>query len=93
MTISQAFDQLDRNLCVSMNTRTLISNRHNNIAKRVNYDFRGLSESTSYTRYVGSYGRGTAIEGISDIDMLMVLPYDTYCKYNNYNCNGQSALL
>lgn len=93
MTISQAFDQLDRNLCVSMSTRNLISNRHNNIAKRVNYDFRGLSGSTSNTRYVGSYGRGTAIEGISDIDMLMVLPYDTYYKYNNYSYNGQSALL
>jgi len=42
---------------------------------------------------VGSYGRNTAIDGFSDLDMIMQLPYDTYKQYNEYDGNGQSALL
>ena len=78
---------------MSQKTRAIIASRHDAIAKRINSDFRNLVGSTSYTRYVGSYGRGTATEGVSDIDMLMILPYETYVQYNNYSSNGQSALL
>lgn len=44
-------------------------------------------------RYVGSYGRNTANGWISDVDMLFEMPLSTYNTYNNYNGNGQSALL
>lgn len=45
-----------------------------------------------HTRYVGSYGRGTAIN-LSDIDMIFEIPYCVFCQYDNYYYNGQSALL
>ena len=45
-----------------------------------------------YSRYVGSYGRGTAID-TSDIDMLVVLPKDIYEKHDELKGNGQSRLL
>jgi hypothetical protein len=51
-----------------------------------------LSE-TDHSLYAGSYGRGTAIRGFSDLDMIFVLPTNLYFKYNNYLYNGQSALL
>ena len=41
----------------------------------------------------GSYGRKTAIQGFSDLDMVFCLPYSVYERYNNYRGNGQSALL
>lgn len=79
------------------NTRTqnhdLVSERYKRITRRLNLDFRGLDSTSSYSRYVGSYGRGTAIKGFSDVDMLIELPYATYARYNNYLGNGQSALL
>ena len=31
--------------------------------------------------------------GISDLDCIFELPQGMYCKYNNYDSNGQSALL
>lgn len=46
----------------------------------------------SYSFYVGSYGRGTEIY-TSDIDIVVVLPYEVYVQYNNYAYNGQSQLL
>jgi hypothetical protein len=42
---------------------------------------------------VGSYGRNTAIDGFSDLDMVFELPSDLYFKYDEYTGNGQSALL
>lgn len=45
-----------------------------------------------HTLYVGSYGRGTAIH-LSDIDIIYEIPYSTYCQYDGYFGNGQSALL
>src|SRR3954454_1766219 len=42
---------------------------------------------------IGSYGRDTAAKGVSDIDMYFRLPYSEWKKYNDYQGNGQSALL
>lgn len=42
---------------------------------------------------VGSLGRGTAVAGASDVDLLFVLPKDVYSKFDSYGGNGQSALL
>jgi hypothetical protein len=42
---------------------------------------------------VGSYGRNTAIDGFSDLDMLFQLSYSVWTQYNGHAGNGQSALL
>lgn len=76
-------------------TDTVVSNvqyRYKRITKQLNADFRDLDSDSRYSLYVGSYGRGTAIH-VSDIDMIMELPYSVYQQYNNYIGNGQSALL
>jgi hypothetical protein len=70
-----------------------ISQRYKNITQRLNTDFWNTTSDTSHSLYVGSYGRNTAIQGFSDLDMIFQLPYSEYEKYNNYSGNGQSALL
>lgn len=70
-----------------------ISTRYRNITKRLNTDFWDSSSDTSHSLYVGSYGRNTATQGLSDLDMIFQLPYSEYQKYNSYFGNGQSALL
>lgn len=69
-----------------------ISSRAKQITQRLNSDFRGLDSDTRYSLFVGSYGRGTDIH-VSDIDMIVELPFFLYEKYNSYQNNGQSALL
>lgn len=77
----------------SSTKKDTISRRYKRITKRLNSDFWYSESETAHSMYVGSYGRGTAIKGISDLDIIFILPYDVYAKYNAYTCNGQSALL
>lgn len=50
-------------------------------------------DTTSGGRYVGSFGRNTANSWVSDIDMVFEMPFAIYNQYNNYQGNGQAALL
>ena len=70
-----------------------ISSRYKTITRRLNTDFWGTTSETSHSLYVGSYGRNTATQGFSDLDMIFQLPYAVYEQYNNHSGNGQSALL
>ena len=70
-----------------------ISARYKAITRRLNTDFWSTTYDTSHSLYVGSYGRNTAIQGFSDLDMIFQLPYSVYEKYSGYIGNGQSALL
>ena len=70
-----------------------ISLRYRNITRRLNVDYWDTESEVSHSLYVGSYGRNTAIQGFSDLDMVFRLPDHVYETYNNYRSNGQSALL
>jgi hypothetical protein len=79
------------------NTRTqdagTIPSRYKAITRRLNTEFWNTTSDVAHGLYLGSYGRNTAIQGISDLDVLFQLPYSIYQQYNNYNGNGQSSLL
>ena len=90
MTFFQSFCE---SLTVPQQTRSSIAMRYKTITKRLNQDFWNSSSDDTHSRYVGSYGRGTAVKGFSDLDVLFQLPYEVYKRYNNYSVNGQSALL
>ncbi len=70
-----------------------ISSRYKSITRRLNTDFWNTTSDTSHSLYVGSYGRNTAIGGFSDLDMIFELPSELYWRYDEYQGNGQSALL
>lgn len=92
MTVAQSFD----GFCNSIKTTTIdpiIAYRKGRIARCINKDFRNGLDSEANTLYVGSYGRCTDNIDVSDIDLLVILPWSVYDQYNNYRYNGQSALL
>lgn len=92
MSISDKFSAFCSNLRMSYDTVSAVRSRYHSITKRLNKDFRDTDSEVLNSLYVGSYGRGTAIH-VSDIDMLYILPWDYYTKYDSYDGNGQSALL
>ena len=55
-----------------------ISTRYKAITRRLNTDFWSTTSETSHSLYVGSYGRNTAIQGFSDLDMVFELPNFRY---------------
>lgn len=77
---------------IDMDTRTLISTRYKRMTKAINAEFWNSTSETAHSRYVGSYGRGTAIN-TSDLDVLMELPNEEYEHFTSLTGNGQSRLL
>lgn len=77
---------------ISQEQRSLISDRYKRITRAVNAEFWGINSESAHSRYVGSYGRGTAID-TSDIDILFELPRKEYERYDAHKGNGQSRLL
>lgn len=77
---------------ISLEQRKTISDRYKRITKAINREFWGIDSDTAHSFYVGSYGRGTAVD-TSDIDILVELPRDEYERFDAYQSNGQSRLL
>lgn len=77
--VSEIFDGLITNLKVD-NSETIAA-RRDEMTKALNREFRGLESSTSNRLMVGSYGRWTAIRGISDLDLLYILPASMRAEY------------
>jgi hypothetical protein len=91
MGIGEAFQQFCDNLKITDGES--ISYRYRRITNQLNGTFYGYESDTYHSIYTGSYGRDTAIEGFSDLDMLFWLPPDDYSRFNNHQGNGQSAML
>lgn len=73
MKTSEIFDALLENLRVG-DAATAVASRRDEITKALNKDFRSKDGCTDYKLMVGSYGRHTAIKGVSDLDMIFILP-------------------
>ena len=88
MSIADVFKQFIANLAVD-NAAT-ISSRYEEITCALNKKFRDTESKIANSLQVGSYGRWTAIKGISDLDMLYVMPKS---EWEHYKEGGQSRLL
>lgn len=72
--------------------RDVVSRRYRTVTHAVNTEFRDSTSETANSLYVGSYGRGTAID-TSDIDIMLILPQGEYTRHEAMKGNGQSRLL
>ena len=90
MTISQMFEEFIDNLAIS--NKQTISDRYAELTKTLNKQFRNTDSETANTLQVGSFGRKTGINGISDLDMLYIMPKSSWDTYKN-DQNGQYKLL
>lgn len=63
------------------------------IFKKLNSHYYGCSSESDHGYIVGSVGRGTAVLGTSDVDLLFDLPPDVCNRFDSYDGNGQSKLL
>ncbi|MGW4464758.1 nucleotide-binding domain-containing protein [Micromonospora sp. NPDC004704] len=82
MKVSEIFDTLLENLKVG-DASTTIAARRDEITKALNKDFRSVEGSTANRLMVGSYGRHTAIRGVSDLDMIYILPANLRSSYDS----------
>lgn len=88
MSVSEMFQQFLDNLKIDNSAQ--ISLRYEEITACLNKKFRDTESKTTNSLQVGSYGRWTAIKGISDLDMLYIMPKG---KWDDYKDGKQSQLL
>ena len=84
METAELFAKTISNLKVGDTART-INARRDEITKALNKSFRLKEGCTDYKLMVGSFGRHTAIKGVSDLDMIYILPPDIRASYSNEN--------
>lgn len=88
MTTSEMFRDFMGNIAVDNVAQ--ISLRYEEITATLNKKFRDTESKTANSLQVGSYGRWTAIKGVSDLDMLYIMPSS---KWSEYKDGKQSKLL
>lgn len=91
MNVSETFKEFLSNIKISDNIAETISYRYGRITKALNEEFRTTDSNTANSLQVGSYGRYTGIKGISDLDMLYIMPESKWDDYNK--AGGQAKLL
>lgn len=85
------FEQFRKSLTIP--NASDISVSYAEITKRLNKDFWDSESDSAHSLQVGSYGRHTAIKGVSDLDMAFELPLDVFERLSNIQSNGPSQLL
>lgn len=88
MTIAEMFQQFLKNLGIDNSEQ--ISSRYGEITCCLNKQYRNAESKTANSLQVGSYGRYTAIKGISDLDMIYIMPKSEWDRFKD---GRQSALL
>lgn len=81
MTVSEMFSDFVSNLAIT--NKETISARYGEITSALNKQFRDTESKTANTLQVGSFGRRTGINGISDLDMLYIMPKSKWDDYKN----------
>ncbi|WP_386687484.1 nucleotidyltransferase [Lonepinella sp. MS14437] len=90
MSVATMFEEFISNLAIS--NKETISSSYAEITKTLNKHFRDSNSEIVNSLQVGSFGRKTGINGISDLDMLYIMPKSKWDYYNNSQ-NGQYKLL
>lgn len=88
MSVSEMFSDFIANLSIS--NMDDISYRYGELTSALNKQFRNTESKTDNTLQVGSFGRKTGIDGISDLDMLYIMPKS---KWDDYKGDKQLRLL
>lgn len=91
MSVAALFEQFRSNLAV--NNAEAIATSYREITVRLNKDYWGLQSEESHCLQVGSYGRKTAIRGVSDLDMVFELPLKDLERFKEVSSNGPSQML
>lgn len=86
-----SFETFRKNIAVSNSDD--ISTKYRAITNRLNKDYWDVEQEYLHCLQVGSYGRNTAIDGVSDLDMIFELPWHVHDRFCNRQGNIQSQLL
>lgn len=91
--VSSRFRQFGQNIIL---TETQIADgviKHHGVRSCLNSHYYGVTSDTANSMLVGSWGKLTRVRPPRDIDVLFILPFAVYKRFNTYVGNKQSAIL
>lgn len=91
--LNKYFENFCKSIQINTDELEKWNSRIRKITKKLNKEYYDINSNEENMYVVGSVGRGTAVNNISDYDCIFRLPQEKFTQYNNYSNNGQSALL
>ncbi len=92
-TVAERFNKFLSNIQLTSKQTEDAKTKYNGVCKKLHDHYYTSSYDGSTKLLVGSYGKNTAIAPPTDIDVLFIMPYKEFNRYNSYSGNGQSQLL
>lgn len=93
MTVFERFNKFLSNVALTTDQKLDGIVKHTGVRKCLNQHYYGISSEYANSMLVGSWGKDTQVRPPRDIDVLFVLPYSVYQRYEGKIGNKQSQLL
>lgn len=93
MDVSARFNSLLNNIMLTQAQIDDGQTKHTGVRSCLNLHYYNSSSGYNNSMLVGSWGKSTQIRPPRDIDILFVLPYSVYQRYEQVSGNKQSQLL
>ncbi|MBS1029711.1 SMODS domain-containing nucleotidyltransferase [Gluconobacter albidus] len=93
MGVAERFRTFLSNIALTETQVTNGSSRRKAVVRALNNFYRGISNDTANSIYVGSWAKHTHIRPPRDVDVLYTLPVDVYHRFQSRAGNKQSQLL
>lgn len=92
-SIGQQFSDFLTNIQLTDKQREDAQTKYDGVCGKLHSNYYGATYDGSTKLLAGSYGKKTAISPPSDIDVIFLMPYSEFERYNSRFGNGQSHLL
>lgn len=93
MGVAARFDKLLDNLTLTSDQLANGNDRRDRTVQVLNTEYYSSSNMTDHSLFVGSWGKHTRIRPPRDVDILFILPYSVYERFERRSGNKQSQLL
>ncbi len=80
-------------MAIEKHHRDDAATKYNGVAGKLHSHYYSTAYDGSTALLIGSYGKGTQVYPPRDVDILFLMPYSQFQRYNSHSGNGQSQLL
>lgn len=93
IAVTPRFRNFNSNLSLTDDQKEAGTRHHKGVRTALNANYYNLNSDTANSFLAGSWGKYTRIRPPGDIDLLFVLPFEVYSRFQSYEGNRQSSLL
>jgi hypothetical protein len=93
MDIVERFEDFSNKILPTENQKNDARNKATRVCKALSNHYYGTESIDGKYYLFGSFGKNTSVRPPRDVDILFLMPFTVYQRFNAYRENGQSAML